>query len=257
MAIETIHLEHVPATHTVYAAFFRDVTNADFLQSQLLARNSDFEYAFIDASSVSLPARTPISPNITTPANPGPNAGPRQIISRSHVLAATYKALTVLLDGTLKTPNVHSEIVCSLSASNNVRDPHPTTPPPCHPFLSTNEPPSPSIQIAEAYRRYGITPTTRNLIAIKVCSSSPSSPAPGDASTVAAHLSTHVAGRPVPLSDAEIRPCTDWARVRKYYRLNGAPALEGRPGGANDGDDDRRVREAEALVLGAMALRGL
>ncbi|KAK1763151.1 CGI-121-domain-containing protein [Phialemonium atrogriseum] len=206
MAIETIHLEHVPATHTVYAAFFRDVTNADFLQSQLLARNSDFEYAFIDASS---------------------------IISRSHVLAATYKALTVLLDGTLKTPNVHSEIVCSLSASNN---------------------------IAEAYRRYGITPTTRNLIAIKVCSSSSSSsPAPGDASTVAAHLSTHVAGRPVPLSDAEIRPCTDWARVRKYYRLNGAPALEGRPGGGNDNDedDDRRVREAEALVLGAMALRGL
>jgi hypothetical protein len=31
-----------------------------------------------------------------------------------------YKALTIVLDGSLKTPNIHSEIVCSLSASNNV-----------------------------------------------------------------------------------------------------------------------------------------
>ena len=50
--IETVQLEHVPSTHRVYASFFKDVSNADFLQSQLLARNSEFEYAFIDASSV-------------------------------------------------------------------------------------------------------------------------------------------------------------------------------------------------------------
>jgi EKC/KEOPS complex subunit CGI121/TPRKB len=94
MSLEEIRLEHVPDTHKVYVGLFRDVTNAGHLQSQLLARNSDFEYAFIDASSV---------------------------LSRLHLLAAVYKALTVLLDGTLKTPNVHSEIVCALSASNNVR----------------------------------------------------------------------------------------------------------------------------------------
>lgn len=53
MAVETIQLEHVPATYPVYATLFRGVTNAEFLQSQLLARNREFEYAFIDASSVS------------------------------------------------------------------------------------------------------------------------------------------------------------------------------------------------------------
>ena len=92
--LEEITLEHVPASHRVCLGLFRNVANAGYLQSQLLARNSDFEYAFIDASSV---------------------------LSRLHLLSAVYKALTVLLDGTLKTPNVHSEIVCALSASNNVR----------------------------------------------------------------------------------------------------------------------------------------
>lgn len=93
MPLEEIRLEHVPDTHRVYVGLFRGVSNAGYLQSQLLSRNSDFEYAFIDASSV---------------------------ISRLHLLAAVYKALTVLLDGTLKTPNVHSEVVCALSPSNNV-----------------------------------------------------------------------------------------------------------------------------------------
>lgn len=93
MPLETIVLEHVPASHKIHVAFFKSVSNAAFLQSQLLARNPDFEYAFIDASSV---------------------------VSRLQVLAVTYKALSVLLDGTLRTPNVHSEIVTALSASNNV-----------------------------------------------------------------------------------------------------------------------------------------
>lgn len=93
MALETVCLEHIPSAHSVHVAFFRNVSNPDFLQSQLVARNPDFEYAFIDASSV---------------------------VSRVQVLAATFKALTLLLSGSLRTPNVHSEIVCSLSPTNNV-----------------------------------------------------------------------------------------------------------------------------------------
>lgn len=93
MALEELHLEHVPATYHVYAALFRDVANTEFLHAQLLSRNSEFEYAFIDASSV---------------------------VSRLHLLAAVYNALNGLIDGTLRTPNVHSEIVVSLSTSNNV-----------------------------------------------------------------------------------------------------------------------------------------
>ena len=93
MALETIELEHIPATHRVYAAFFRNVTNTEFLHSQLLARNPNFNYAFLDASS---------------------------IISRRHLLSAIFNALVTLLDGTLLTATAHSEVVLSLSPNSNV-----------------------------------------------------------------------------------------------------------------------------------------
>lgn len=96
MALERLHFEHIPAGYQVYAALFRNVANAEFLHAQLLSRNSEFEYAFVDASSV---------------------------ISRLHLLSAVYSALNVLLDGTLRTPNVHSEIVVSLNTNNNVLPP--------------------------------------------------------------------------------------------------------------------------------------
>ena len=96
MALEKVELEHIPSGYEVYIGFFCDVANADFLHQQLLSRNNDFEYAFIDASSV---------------------------ISRLHLLSAVYSALNTLLVGALRTPNVHSEIVTSLSTNNNVRAP--------------------------------------------------------------------------------------------------------------------------------------
>lgn len=93
MLLETVAVEHVPASHTVHVALFRGVANAAFLQAQLLARNADFEYAFIDAATVA---------------------------SRFHLLSAVYKAVAAELAGAMKTPNVHSEIVTSLSSNNNV-----------------------------------------------------------------------------------------------------------------------------------------
>ena len=50
--VEQISLVHMPSELAVYAAFYRDLQNAKFLREQLLAGNSDFEYAFIDASMV-------------------------------------------------------------------------------------------------------------------------------------------------------------------------------------------------------------
>lgn len=51
--------------------------------------------------------------------------------------------------------------------------------------------------------------------------------------------------------DENIAAATDLAKVRKYYKLNGAPAL-------NDAKDDlSRKTETEALVLASMALRGV
>ena len=54
MSLEHVVLEHLPADYDIHLAFFRHVRNASFLHQQLLARNAKFEYAFIDASVVSL-----------------------------------------------------------------------------------------------------------------------------------------------------------------------------------------------------------
>ncbi|KAH8882558.1 protein CGI121 [Thozetella sp. PMI_491] len=197
MALEALHLEHVPDTHKAYAAFFKDVSNPEFLHQQLLARNADFEYAFIDASSV---------------------------LSRFQILSATYKAFSVLLDGTLKTPNVHSEAVCALSPSNN---------------------------IAEAYRRWGITPASKDIIIIKILFPTESQIQPPSADDVWTHLSENIKGTPVELTDAEIAKSTDLPKVRKYYKLNGLVALEGIK------DEAERAREMGLIAVAGMALRGL
>lgn len=52
MSLETVVLDHLPTPYTVHIALFRNVRNAAFLHSQLLARNPDFEYGLVDASIV-------------------------------------------------------------------------------------------------------------------------------------------------------------------------------------------------------------
>lgn len=94
MMLESITLEHTPSSHRVHVGLFRNVTNAEYLQSQLLGRNPDFQYAFVDATTIA---------------------------SRFHLLSAVYKAITIETSGSMKAPNIHSEIVCSLSSNNNVR----------------------------------------------------------------------------------------------------------------------------------------
>lgn len=93
MSLETVVLDHLPTPYSVHIALFRNVQNAAYLHSQLLARNAEFEYGFIDASVV---------------------------VSRTHFLSAVFKAISVAASDALKTPNVHSEIVTSLSGSMNV-----------------------------------------------------------------------------------------------------------------------------------------
>ncbi|KAI0855537.1 kinase binding protein CGI-121-domain-containing protein [Xylaria cubensis] len=200
--LESLQLEHVPSTHSVHVAVFRDVENAAFLHQQLLARNADFEYALIDAGVIT---------------------------SRLQVLSAAFKAITMQLAGSLKTPNVHSEIVCSLSPAKN---------------------------IAEAYRRHGITPTTRHLAIVKVLvtpatDSDANAKAPLTAQDVEEHLRTHVQGKPVPFTDETLSELTDWGRVRKYYKLNGMSWLDGMK------DEAAKHRELDVLVMGSMALRGV
>jgi EKC/KEOPS complex subunit CGI121/TPRKB len=55
----------------------------------------------------------------------------------------------------------------------------------------------------------------------------------------------------VPLTDDELSQVTDWPKVRKYYRLNGVPALD------RLADEGERRKQSERLAIMGMALRGL
>ncbi|KAK3693288.1 kinase binding protein CGI-121-domain-containing protein [Podospora appendiculata] len=200
MALKSTTLENCPWGALVHLALFHDVTNAAFLHSQLLARNPEYEYAFIDASA---------------------------IFSELQLLSAAYRAINAAATSALQTPNVHSEVILSLSPNNN---------------------------IADAYRRWGISPKTTSLIVIKIIfHDSPSFPGPQpSAPEVWSTISRLVSGTPVdPFSDAAVRRETDWATVRKYYKLNGVPALQA------IADDAARQQKMEQLAIMGMALRGL
>ena len=90
--MEAILLPHLPE-HPLRVCLFKDVKNASFLRKQLLEGNTEFEYAFLDATA---------------------------LISRNHILAACFRAINDQLNNRLKSRNVHSEIVFSLSPNNNV-----------------------------------------------------------------------------------------------------------------------------------------
>lgn len=105
-------------------------------------------------------------------------------------------------------------------------------------------------QISEAYRRWGITDATKDIIIIKVVFPTESRPQPPSAEEVLSHLAEVVQGVPGQLTDAELADVTDWPKVRKYYKLNAVPALEGK-------DDAGKLKEMGLLALGGMALRGL
>jgi EKC/KEOPS complex subunit CGI121/TPRKB len=49
--VRTFTLPHYHA-YPVHVAVFKDVTNASYLRSQLLAANPEFDYAFLDAEMV-------------------------------------------------------------------------------------------------------------------------------------------------------------------------------------------------------------
>jgi EKC/KEOPS complex subunit CGI121/TPRKB len=76
-------------------------------------------------------------------------------------------------------------------------------------------------------------------------------PVPPSAEHIWEHLVQHVQGTPVPITDENISRFTDWPKVRKYYKLNGVPAVDGLA------DEKDKFKEMELLAISSMALRGL
>ncbi|OAP64107.1 hypothetical protein AYL99_00079 [Fonsecaea erecta] len=192
--VETIKLAHMPPELALYIAMYTDVQNTPFLKEQLLAGNSDFEYAFIDA---------------------------RMVVSTNHVLAAAFRAINDYFNDRLKSRNIHSEI------------------------------------IGEAFRRFGVSESTRDLLVLKVATTPEVT-----LDSVSQHLSTHIQGQESAFDDASFRKVADKDRVRKVYKLNSATSGGGSGkavngiSGASSSEPIDEVKTLEAQILGLMALRG-
>ncbi|KAJ5751852.1 hypothetical protein N7520_008769 [Penicillium odoratum] len=196
--LESVHLPHLPADLPVFVALYRNVENAAFLRQQLLAGNTEFEYALIDASMV---------------------------LSRTHAITAIFRAVNDYMTDRLKSRNVHSEIVFSFSAANN---------------------------IADSFRKFGIADSTKDLLVVKV----PVSPEITHDS-VAAHLETSILGNSVPFDDQIISEISDITKIKKAYKLGAlpTPGAKADPKQVNGTPDDSK-RRLELSILGAIALRG-
>ncbi|KAL8987207.1 MAG: hypothetical protein Q9177_003562 [Variospora cf. flavescens] len=122
--------------------------------------------------------------------------------------------------------------------------------------------------IAESFRRFGISPATTSLYAIKV-SRTPSV----NAATVQQHLSDSIEGKPLLFDESAIISFTDMGKVMKTYKLTDLGRSKvgaGRKGGAgkgkahedarlangDNGGEEAERKELETMVLGLMALRG-
>lgn len=108
------------------------------------------------------------------------------------------------------------------------------------------------LQIAESFRRFGVTDTTTDLLVIKL-STSPSI----THESVKKDLDTMIEGTTVTFHDDVLARMTDVARVRKIYKLNTSSVLTvGREKRKEAAGTKLEVKELEAMILGLMALRG-
>ncbi|KDQ65139.1 hypothetical protein JAAARDRAFT_28791 [Jaapia argillacea MUCL 33604] len=138
---------------------------------------------------------------------------PRLLTSALHIKTAIYQALLNEHQASLRTKSVHSEILWALNPNNN---------------------------ITEAIRRFGVSDSCTSLLIVRI-----SSP---DLNDVEAKIKSIVSGDIVPLSQLET--LTDWATIKKYYKLNGEPVLE-----EVAGDTQRERAVLDNIVVSSVAMK--
>ncbi|MCJ1287705.1 hypothetical protein MMC26_007057 [Xylographa opegraphella] len=154
------------------------------------------------------------------------------ILSPTHLHAAIFRAALDATAGRLKSHNVHAETVFALSANNN---------------------------IADSFRKFGLTAHTTDLVIVKLTPASEAGSVAerASAAAVAAHLEAHVQGRWEPFWEESCVAVADVGRIRGAYKLGAGKKGAGGSGrGMGSGSQGDERAELEVQILGLMALRG-
>lgn len=139
----------------------------------------------------------------------------RLITSSLHLETAIYQALLSESQGSLRTKTIHSEIIWALNPTNN---------------------------ISEAIKLFGVSGRTTDLILVHAATS--------NTCDVQQKMHNIVDGRLVPMST--IPDSTNWANVKKHYKLNGELALMEI---ASDSDRERAV--IDNIVISTVAMKSV
>ncbi|KAI0719219.1 CGI-121-domain-containing protein [Fomitopsis betulina] len=136
----------------------------------------------------------------------------RLIASLLHLQTAVHQAILAEVQGALRTKTVHSEIIWALSPNNN---------------------------ITEAIRRFGVSDTATSLFVVRVG---------GPGTSIEDDMKAVVAGDVLPLAD--LPKLTDWATVKKYYKLNADPACKGL-------SPDQQQSIANDIIVSTVAMKSV
>ncbi|KAH7406452.1 kinase binding protein CGI-121-domain-containing protein [Phaeosphaeria sp. MPI-PUGE-AT-0046c] len=163
----------------------------------------------------------------------------QQILSPAHLLTSTFLTLHALHTHRQKTRTPHSELVFRLSPNNN---------------------------IGESYKKFGLSDTTTDLIAVKLPLRSEGDDWVVDAAitndSVRCHLGSVVEGTSVEIGEdgEELGMACDVDKVRKMYKLSAdGAAKKGKKGALVNGHGGEKKdarKEMESVILGTIALKG-
>ncbi|KDR74363.1 hypothetical protein GALMADRAFT_250235 [Galerina marginata CBS 339.88] len=141
----------------------------------------------------------------------------RLITSKIHLETAIYQAILAESQNGLRTRTVHSEVLYNLNPTHN---------------------------ITEAIRRYGVSETNTDVFVIRI--DSPDL----DASTVQEKMKEVISGNIVPIS--ELADITDWASIKKYYKLNNEVAIKE---AASNPSREREI--VDNIVVSSVAMKSV
>ncbi|RGB42457.1 kinase binding protein [Rhizophagus diaphanus] len=153
--MQSFTLEPFPTRGQIHILLYKNVSNAAELRKRLLSHDQELSYAFIDA---------------------------KMVLDKFQLLVATNDAVQHELNSSLKTHNVHSEIVYSLSPTTN---------------------------ISESLRRFGISDSTTSIVVVKVG---------GNSEEARSHLSALIHGEECDIKD--FSNFVDISRIKKYYKID-------------------------------------
>jgi EKC/KEOPS complex subunit CGI121/TPRKB len=106
-------------------------------------------------------------------------------------------------------------------------------------------------QIAESFRRFGVTDATSSLIAVKIIAATGTEDDQvASVAAVSHHLKASIEGDPLPFTESNLAGLSDVPKICKIYKIENKSASNGLSSIAG------RIGHIEGTILGIMAIKG-